>query len=135
MLIVVDILNILYIVNIVNIANIGNIGNVGNSVIIVIIVIIITIIHYLASSICPPEAAAHRQYSRAPRHSAAAEKVAGRQLLPEQELKGKMDLFGEPKYEHTMENNWFLTRLTVYGRCMYTVNGGCKPTCKWGTPP
>ena len=74
MLIVVDILNILYIVNIVNIANIANIGNVGNSVIIVIIVIIITIIHYLASSICPPEAAAHRQYSRAPRHSAAAEK-------------------------------------------------------------
>lgn len=75
LLIVVDILNILHFVNIVNIANIGNIGNIGNSVVIVIIiVIIVTIIHYLASSICPPEAAAHRHYSRAPRHSAAAEK-------------------------------------------------------------
>ena len=67
--------NHLFIVGIVGIVNIANIGNIGNSVTIVIIIVInITIIHYLASSICPLEAAAHRHYSRAPRHSAAAEK-------------------------------------------------------------
>ena len=91
-----------------------------------------------ATSICPPEAAAHRQYSRAPRRSAAAERILCRAAAPSaNEGESWMNTRVEHRDLELIHNwpSWSLTRLnTIRGRCMYTLTGGCKPTYKWETP-